>query len=1331
MQTKTRERGFTLTEVLVATAIFTIIMLAALLMYDRNNRVFKSGVEASDVQQNTRVGFDKLVSDLRIEGFDYNRNGSPSGADQVKGVNYQRQSDEQIEYMGNSAITFRANFDYSDPSKPENGRETAYQSPAFPLVTTSNKEIVTYALKSADPTKNTGSITFYADVSKPRINYLGAGGTPLERKVVIPGYDLTNANPPYTLYRITLQDADIKDSAADPVGASGAVALATNIRSMTFHYYSDQGGNAATEIAPVFGAGQYDATVPGNNVPERSTRASIQSIRVDLVGMNVAPDPNYASPLEPAGGPYSHYREYQLSSLVVPRNVGKRAVKEESLTPPKPPKLQSICWGACGVPYITWLAPVDGNVDFYSIIYDTDPGGSFSQGFPVGNVTEAYFPRPLDPGTTYYFRIEASNGYGDAISGETGMIQPINGTIPNPPTKAAGQGASTNQTNKIVLTFTAPDHYTTGSPQFTCVKPDGTSAGTNAVSTLGIAPPEAIAYRIYRSTTSANFDPTKGEGTRIADESNGIQPYVDVNNIATFTDIVPACMNVYYRVQAVKGACVGKATNNSPQDIATSQSIFLPPIGSAAFTGTATTTVKPSAPANLKITRTPATTCPPVASTVGPSITCGVTLTWDKVLTDVNGSAIKVGTYTVTRKRLQPLPVVTAAAVQVDGAWDQAGNSISWNDNPPNFATDGSGISYQYEYDVVANSCSGLDSVAAVATEPSCYFALTNPITATTTNGGSGTVALPYKLYGGTSTLTFTGSGLTGVTETISAAGVPVGTPLTYFTSPAVFTWPPGLTAGQIYQVDFQAQKSGCYYTQTIWATENGGVCDYSTAPSGVPSPTQVTTGASPSTAWQLKPNDTIKFSASDLASTIAVITDPVNGNKTINLSGTNETFTWPSSGLSYGTTYKVDFTLSNSTGCQRLVTYYVTQVCAAYGGGTPTLTSGDVNHNGLTVATAWQLGVGGSFTITEATAMKNVKLTVSDNTPVPPTSFGTVTYSAPGTKTFTWPPTGVTAAANHVFQLDFVAVDVNGCTSSTNTRYLTQSCTYSGSAPTIAALSTTLRKTGDSAGNGSTVALAAQMTPNVDMVSVTESKMVKAYIDYVDTSGNALAGVTSQTVTASSGVAKFSNPAVPNYNGQVYLIYVTLEDSNGCKSSKYSFYVKQSPCVLLPAQSSSDTSVIGFTTSNSSKTTTVTVTITNLTNQALTVNSAQITFSSLPTHKSSGNQVASHLTDVQMPNNTLSNLTVTSSPYTVTPVNTETIPAKGTWSFKIIFDFDASSSFNVPAPSNPVADPVTGICIGYTTTVASPTSTTSQKCSVQFNPSGQYSSTNNPGTCD
>ena len=74
-----RQDGFTIAEVLVATAIFTIMIVAGLLIYDRSNRVFKTNVEAADLQQSSRIAFDKLVSDVRIAGFDFDRDGFPNG----------------------------------------------------------------------------------------------------------------------------------------------------------------------------------------------------------------------------------------------------------------------------------------------------------------------------------------------------------------------------------------------------------------------------------------------------------------------------------------------------------------------------------------------------------------------------------------------------------------------------------------------------------------------------------------------------------------------------------------------------------------------------------------------------------------------------------------------------------------------------------------------------------------------------------------------------------------------------------------------------------------------------------------------------------------------------------------------------------------------------------------------------------------------------------------------------------------------------------------------------------------------------------------------------
>jgi len=242
----TSERGFTLTEIMVTTAIFAIIMIAALAVYDKSNRVFKSGTESADLQQSARIAFDKLTSDLRMAGFDYNRGGTPSGAigatlwsastifapgvqvdpgngliftcsvggttgasaptwnmtvgatttdGSVKWVtaamNQFPQMDEQLEYAGPTAVAFRANFDYNTDASHGNGLEDAEGytpvdaktgTKIFPYVTTGNDEIIAYVLRSTDPTKNTGAISFWVDASKPRSAYPGGSA---EAKVVI------------------------------------------------------------------------------------------------------------------------------------------------------------------------------------------------------------------------------------------------------------------------------------------------------------------------------------------------------------------------------------------------------------------------------------------------------------------------------------------------------------------------------------------------------------------------------------------------------------------------------------------------------------------------------------------------------------------------------------------------------------------------------------------------------------------------------------------------------------------------------------------------------------------------------------------------------------------------------------------------------------------------------------------------------------------------------------------------------------------------------------------------------------------------------------------
>ena len=64
-----KHRGFSLVEVLVATAIFALVIVAAFTLYDMAQNQYHQGEAASDTQQNTRIGFEQLMSDLRMTGM--------------------------------------------------------------------------------------------------------------------------------------------------------------------------------------------------------------------------------------------------------------------------------------------------------------------------------------------------------------------------------------------------------------------------------------------------------------------------------------------------------------------------------------------------------------------------------------------------------------------------------------------------------------------------------------------------------------------------------------------------------------------------------------------------------------------------------------------------------------------------------------------------------------------------------------------------------------------------------------------------------------------------------------------------------------------------------------------------------------------------------------------------------------------------------------------------------------------------------------------------------------------------------------------------------------
>lgn len=721
--TRRRERGMTLVEVVIAVAIFIVIFVSALMIYDRSNQTFKHGVEASETQQNTRVAFEKMVADVRMAGYDHDRDGIPfSSASGVQvwqpsrayavgsvvtptatngftyivtddgtsdtdepswstsvgaitndgtvkwstqtGVNQFQQPDEQIEFAGAHAVTLRANFDYNANRDADNGREGAeanthygkpiLESPQFPVITTGNDEIVTYALHSeASGTVNQDEIQFYADVPDRR----SFPGGRAENLVTIDDIDLCLSGctkPPYTLYRITLSSAGL------PIRTP----LATNIRDVTFQYYANGVGTGTPltfdntlAAANSSGGGQYNPLTPGASATQRNNRSKIQSVRVILTGMNSSrAESGYVNPSEAAGSPARNYRTYELQSLVVPRNLGKMGQREIQTAPPGPPKIQTVCVGYCGAAFVEWIAPPpnpdEGTVEQYVIIYDTNTPPVRWQSYVTAGTSG--FVYELDPGQTYYFTVAAVNSYGTRAG--TDILQ---ATAParNTTTSAAPSGLSITgsgitgdpaaETNQVTLSWTAPLTTVAPSNLASC-----RSFGGGVSTRVAVVPPgEVNSYEIWRHSTDANFIPP-GAGTLIP--SNSINVLTVNQSSVTFIDksAVP-CQQYYYRIRGVETVCTPPTDGTKNVAPASSYTAFFPITTSPAYPGKAVASAAPAAPAALlPPLPTPLSNC---------GATCTIYLAWPKVKTDnvaaPDTKSMVVQDYIITRERWVDDPI--------------------------------------------------------------------------------------------------------------------------------------------------------------------------------------------------------------------------------------------------------------------------------------------------------------------------------------------------------------------------------------------------------------------------------------------------------------------------------------------------------------------------------------------------------------------------------------------------------------------------------------------------------------------------------------------------
>lgn len=890
------QRGFTVAEVVVATAVFALIFVAALILYDRSNDVFKKGMESADMQQNTRVAFDKLVQDVRMAGFDYDRDGNPSGAGggiwqpgtaytfgdvvipptpngfsyevatpgtsepfepatwstalagitldgaslrwrTTSAINQYQQPDEQIEHAGPTSLVVRGNFDFEveNGATQENGRETAYQSAQFPVVTTGNDEIVAYGLVSRNAAMNTGEIRYFADVN--------AGGTPSrrafpggtsEREIIITGVDLTNNNPPYTLFRFTLADD----------GSVVRSPLAENIRSLNFTYFQDSAGQQfLTDLndpprdvrrgdsraggTDVLGLGQFNPNNPLTPVGQRSIRKRIQSVLVQLQGMNPERDGSFTDPNETIAGA-RNYRKFNLQSLVTPRNIGKRGMREQDTKEPGNPTILEICVGHCGIVRVKWAAPAvnatSGAVEQFAVLYDTIPASGSAPPPQQMGITTTGFVYGLTPNVPYRFRVQAINSWGSRTSTNFIDATPLNRTKPNPP-----QNLLAVQSNRdILLSWDRPTVNAAGSLSCT---------GAIIEPLPDVPAAELTQWRVWRSTNpdfstavplASGVIPLWDEVIAGTDDPS-TRPDPPVMNTSTgqvrFVDPQAACgVQYYYRVAALDSCRQDPLLNDPPADVLLIGGISDPfPItADDAYNGSFTiaSPAAPAAPINLDSLVT--------SGCVGG--VCTVNLEWDKVTQDTTtptANTITVDRYVITRVQKKMILAVettigSPTLFTVDGSSSTSPSvtKVSYTDNGV-VERDVDTLPFIYDYTVAAEYC-GVASGPSNTERFPCVFAGGNPIvTITGAIDGDG-ISTPWLLDAPETVSAVYAAGVTDLSATLTLNGVTIGTPITLTSPTSPTNIPiPDLNDGEVYVLTI-TMRDGNRCTNTEVRTLSG-----------------------------------------------------------------------------------------------------------------------------------------------------------------------------------------------------------------------------------------------------------------------------------------------------------------------------------------------------------------------------------------------------------------------------------------------------------------------------------------------------------------------------
>lgn len=295
-------RGFSLIEMVVATALTLVILLVALAMLDLLRRSYLRAELAGDAVQRARIAQESIAHDLRLAGLGIDPDGVPG------------RPDEAIEGAWAGAIAARGDLDADDTQARDDPEP--WIAGAFPSTMTGNDEIVAYALRNESGAGG-ASLSFDADVFSPTTVTTPAGTVVATRDGIVEGVTLSrvlagsggSAGARGVLYRATLANN------ASLWGTGNAVSwqpLADGVASLGFRYFDDAGG----EVAP-----------PGGAQSEAAARARIALVEVRIVVLELRPDPSWSDPQDPDPATV-HFRKVDAAFRVSLRSARLRGTPD-------------------------------------------------------------------------------------------------------------------------------------------------------------------------------------------------------------------------------------------------------------------------------------------------------------------------------------------------------------------------------------------------------------------------------------------------------------------------------------------------------------------------------------------------------------------------------------------------------------------------------------------------------------------------------------------------------------------------------------------------------------------------------------------------------------------------------------------------------------------------------------------------------------------------------------------------------------------------------------------------------------------------------------------